>query len=104
MDAVCLLPLNDFNDKIYLFIWFWFIVLAIMSALSLFYRLAVLLSAQIRLYVLRARARFVPLKDVELVARKCQIGDWFVLILLAKNMDSVLYEELICYLARRLEQ
>jgi len=40
---------------------------------------------------------------VETVAQKCQIGDWFVLLLLGKNIDPLVYKELISDLASRFE-
>ena len=102
-DALCILPLNIVNEKIYVFLWFWFILLAVVSGLALLYRLAVVLGSQARMYLLRAQARLAPRNEVELVARKCQIGDWFVLLLLGKNIDPLVYKELICDLARRFE-
>lgn len=103
IDGLCVLPLNIVNEKIYVFLWFWFILLAVVSGLALLYRLAVVLGSQARMYLLRAQARLAPRNEVELVARKCQIGDWFVLLLLGKNIDPLVYKELICDLARRFE-
>lgn len=40
-----------------------------------------------------------PGKEVELIARKIQFGDWFVLLLLAKNMDPYQYKLLFSELA-----
>ena len=37
-DGLCVLPINIINEKIYLFMWFWFIILAIISAIYLVYR------------------------------------------------------------------
>jgi len=99
IDALCILPLNVVNEKIYVFLWFWFIILAIFSGFTLLYRLVVLSSSGIRLYLFRNKACLAPRKDVELIAGKCQFGDWFVLLLLAKNMDPYQYKLLICELA-----
>ncbi len=33
LDALCILPLNIVNEKIYIFIWFWFLILGALSAL-----------------------------------------------------------------------
>ena len=99
IDGLCILPLNIVNEKIYVFLWFWFILLAVMSGLALLYRLAVVLGSRFRMSLLKTQAHLVSRNEVELVARKCQIGDWFVLCLLSKNIDPLAYKELICDLA-----
>jgi hypothetical protein len=37
-DAVCILPLNVVNEKIYVFLWFWFLFLGVLSLLTVIYR------------------------------------------------------------------
>ena len=37
-DALCILPLNIFNEKIYIFLWFWFILLALITGVNLLIR------------------------------------------------------------------
>jgi innexin len=103
IDGLCVLPLNIVNERIYVFLWFWFIILAVITGLALLYRVAVILGTQARMYLLRAQARLAPRNDVECVAQKCQIGDWFVLLMLGKNIDPLVYKELISDLASRFE-
>jgi hypothetical protein len=55
-DALCILPLNIVNEKIYIFLWFWFIILAVVSGLAVAYRLAVFLSPSLRLFLIRRLA------------------------------------------------
>lgn len=102
-DGLCVLPLNIVNEKIYVFLWFWFIILAILSGLSLAYRAAVVAGPKLRLILLRARARLSPHTQIETIARKCQIGDWFVLYQLGKNIDPLVYKELVADLAAKLD-
>ncbi|KAL1131842.1 hypothetical protein AAG570_011453 [Ranatra chinensis] len=102
-DGLCVLPLNIVNEKIYVFLWFWFVLLTLCTGLSLLYRAVVVISPQVRLYLLRARSRLSPQDQVETIAKKCQIGDWFVLYQLGKNIDPLIYKELIGDLAKKLD-
>lgn len=102
-DGLCVLPLNIVNEKIYVFLWFWFILLSAMSGLSLLYRLAVVCSPKIRLVLLRARSRISPHDQVKIINDKLQIGDWFVLYQLGKNIDPLIYKQLIADLAIKLQ-
>ena len=46
-DAMCILPLNVVNEKIFVFLWFWFVILAIFSGLAIVYRAVVCLVPQV---------------------------------------------------------
>ncbi|KAG7164694.1 Innexin inx2-like 4 [Homarus americanus] len=100
-DALCVLPLNILNQKIYTFLWFWFVVVAIISAFGLLYRLATLTSS-FRHLLLRGRSRLASAEKVESISRRCQIGDWFILYLLAKNMDPFVYKDFVNDLSEKL--
>ncbi|KAJ8878185.1 hypothetical protein PR048_022653 [Dryococelus australis] len=102
-DGLCVLPLNIVNEKIYVFLWFWFVVLSIITGLSLLYRIIVCFGSDVRMYLLRARSRLAPHEEIEAIARKCQIGDWFVLYQLGKNIDPLIYKELVSDLVEKLE-
>ncbi|XP_076062709.1 innexin 2 [Oratosquilla oratoria] len=102
IDGLCVLPLNIFNEKIYIFLWFWFIIVAVISGVGLLYRLSTFSSA-FRQILLRTRSRLAASENVEAISRKCQIGDWFVLYQLAKNMDPLIYKEFINDLALKLQ-
>ena len=56
-DVLCILPLNIVNEKIYIFIWFWFLVLGLLSFLVVLYRFIIIFSPYIRAYILRVRFR-----------------------------------------------
>lgn len=103
-DGLCVLPLNIVNEKIYVFLWFWFIILSILSGISLLYRAAVVLGPKVRLYLLRARSRLSDHSEIVSIADKCEIGDWFVLYQLGKNIDPLIYKEVIKDMAHRLSE
>ena len=68
-DALCILPLNIVNEKIYIFIWFWLLFLGLLSFLVLVYRVAIIFSPYIRAFVLRMRYRRVKRECVEMVRK-----------------------------------
>ncbi|GFV74857.1 innexin inx2 [Trichonephila clavipes] len=99
-DAMCILPINIINEKIYVGLWFWFIILAVLSALILVYHIIVYLWPQSRFFILKSRARLTRPDYLDIVLRKCTLSDWFVLDLLSKNLDDRNYRDLVTDLAR----
>lgn len=73
-DALCVLALNILNEKIYIFLWFWFIILAIMSAMALLYSMAVVLLPSTRETILRKRFKFSTPAGVNALIRKTQVN------------------------------
>ncbi|CAG0923005.1 unnamed protein product [Notodromas monacha] len=102
IDGLCVLPLNIVNEKIMVFLWFWFIIVAVVSGLGLLYRIAIVFTSQVRLVLLRSRSRLSSTEDIEFINSKCEIGDWFVLYQLGKNMDPLIFKEFISDLAMKL--
>ncbi|KAG7178197.1 innexin inx2-like [Homarus americanus] len=101
-DGLCVLPLNVVSEKIFIFLWFWFIIVAVFSAVGLVYRSITFVPA-VRRILLRVRSRLSTGDTVEYIADKCAIGDWFFLYQLAKNMDPLIYKEFINELAYDLQ-
>jgi len=102
-DLLCILPLNIINEKIYVFLWFWFITLAVVSGAHVVYRLVTVFIPQMRQIMLKSRARLVPIGYVDSVLRSAQIGDWFVLYQLSKNVEDLNFREFLVSLAERME-
>ena len=94
-DALCLLPLNIVNEKVYIFLWFWFILLASITGMFLLYRLGVLFGSGIRTAMIQARSGRVSRDKISDILNESglnyfqQLGDFFLLYLIAKNMDEV---------------
>lgn len=94
-DALCVLPLNILNEKLFLVLWFWLFFLAIMSLLALIYRTLVLLFPRARVYLLTAQARYIQFRQAELVVKRLTYGDFFVLYHVGKNVNPIVYKDLV---------
>ena len=86
---MCILALNIMNEKIYTFIWFWFIILAVITSLDFAYRAAILSLPSLRTAIMRTRLTTPHKDDADLLTLCCSIGDWVLLDFLSKNMDTM---------------
>jgi hypothetical protein len=102
-DAMCILPINIVNEKIYIFLWFWFYFLAVISVIALIYRVITILVPRSRVLATHSRCRIANRDAMTTVINQCQIGDWFLLDLLSKNLDPLNFKDLIIDLYKRLE-
>lgn len=102
-DAMCLIPINIMNEKIYIFLWFWYLILSILSGLEVLYRLLIFIVPQFRFYVLYSRCRRVNQSDLRKVLSHCDRDDWLVLSFLCKNMRSGNFRIIIREFAQKLK-
>jgi len=103
-DALCLLAWNIFNEKIYIFLWFWLVLLSIISGLAVIYRLVECLSPALRQRLFRqlsasTKATSTALVTSDSVVRKLSLGDYFLVTLLGQNLDGFLFSDVIDELA-----
>lgn len=103
LDGLCLLPLNIINEKIYIFLWFWFLILSVLSFLTVIYRFQILCLPKLRNVILSMRTGFSSRNNINRVLKKCYIGDWFILYQLSKNIDSIIFKEIILELNEKLD-
>jgi len=98
-DALCILPLNIVNEKIYIFLWFWFIILATLTFLLVVYRLFMITSHRFRVFLFKRNYKRVRTADIEKVAKNCSFGSWYLLYILGSNIDTGIFCEAIEALA-----
>jgi hypothetical protein len=81
-DALCILPLNILNEKIFIFLWFWFIILSVLSGLALLYSIGIAVYPPIRETILKRRFKFRVPEGVATIVAKTQVS--FIHMLLLK--------------------
>ena len=90
---------NIFNEKIYIFLWFWFLVLAVVTGFGMVYRAMTLFSPSVRSSTLRTRSKFLLTQNVcDRVVSKLRQGDWFFLSLVGANLDPHVFTRLVLQL------
>lgn len=103
IDTLCLLPLNIINEKIYIVLWFWFIILTVLTSLCIIYRGVLLGWPRLRYLALRGVARLTPGEQLKSVLKRTSYGDWFVIFLLAQNMDSINFRDFLFQLTSEMD-
>ena len=96
-DALCVLPLNIINEKIYIALYFWFIFLAAVSAVGLLYRLLTILSFDLRVSNIHLRSDSRVDKNLITLALAHphhtmmeRLGDYLLLYLITKNVNPLI--------------
>lgn len=102
-DTLCVLALNILNEKIYIFLWFWFIILAVMSAAALLYSFVLISMPTTREHVLKRRYRDATGKEIEGLVRSIDIGDFLILHLLGQNLNTKSYTDMLQDLCSKID-
>jgi len=101
-DGLCILPVNIINEKIYFFLWFWFVALAIITAVQQVYRLITVLVPGLQVTRMKGLARAVPEHKIRELSKRTSTGDWFLLSQMGKNMDSLMFRDFLDQLADKM--
>ncbi|GBN09440.1 Innexin shaking-B [Araneus ventricosus] len=101
-DVLCIMAMNIVNEKIYLFLWFWFILLIILTSSSLMMDILLIFSVTTRIYALQTHFYFVDKRDIRILMRKGSFGDWFLIDLLGRNLDNILFKDIVAEVAKTL--
>ena len=75
-DGLCILALNIINEKIYVFLWFWFVSVAIFSALALLYRMFIIITPSMRVNAIMARNLYQVERPIVEDVLNCPRHSW----------------------------
>lgn len=100
LDALCLLPQNVLNEKIFVIVWLWYTVQLTVSISNLVYWTVICCSKNVRVAILRSHAMMVvSRKQIMHLTNKAHLGNFFVLNQIAKNTNSTTFVELMSELS-----
>ncbi|XP_046982157.1 uncharacterized protein LOC124551211 [Schistocerca americana] len=87
LDGLCVLPINVFNEKVYVVLWFWYWVLACIAAVNLFYRAILVVSPSVREW--RLRAGFLcNTDDAKYFARRSSFSQFMLAVTLGRQLGG----------------
>jgi len=109
-DAQCVLPINILNEKIYVFLWFWFGILTCLTILDLIHHLGLISLRGVRWTILKRKLQTAPKFkianldiDLSMIGRSLSYGDWMLMYHIMQHMDSVTYGEWLQELTKQLK-
>lgn len=68
------------------------------------YRLLIIFVPSVRARVLNARNRMVPREIAISVSNKVDIGDWWIIYMLGRNLDPIIYKDVLAELAKSISE
>uniref|UniRef100_A0A2P2I1N6 Innexin n=1 Tax=Hirondellea gigas TaxID=1518452 RepID=A0A2P2I1N6_9CRUS len=103
-DLMCILALNVINEKIYVFLWFWFVILTTLTCIAFLYRILVFCVPIIRSGLLQKRGQLRHKVTLEALIPRLQFGDYFLLYLISKNVEGLTFHSLLEALAHEINE
>lgn len=73
-DAMCILAVNIINEKIYIFLWFWMFILAVLSGFAIIYSALVVMLPTTRETIIKRRFRNATKSDVGYLINNIQVN------------------------------
>lgn len=102
-DIMCVLPHSIINEKVYLFLWLWLWLLLASTIVALFYRFIVFFAPVVRSHLLLNYVENPLKKNIKILSAKLQVGDYFLLYLLQKNVSDMAFRDLVQELSGRID-
>ncbi|XP_043229950.1 innexin inx2-like [Amphibalanus amphitrite] len=92
IDSICILPINIFNEKLYAMLWFWFVLLGLVTGLNLLWRLAMIASPVLRVWVLQTKDHTHDVGNMSVVTNVVNgisFSDFFFVWIFTKNLNGL---------------
>lgn len=67
-------------------------------------RLCIFFIPAIRSKILNARNRIVSREVCRVVSNKVDLGDWWIIYMLGRNLDPIIYKDVMGELAKKIEK
>ena len=91
---------NIINEKVYLFLWFWFVLLGVASGIQLIFDIAVLSMGAVRSWLMERQFDGTDDQQMKNFVQNLGLGDWFILHQIGKNTNEEFFHALIKNLSR----
>uniref|UniRef100_A0A0K2TEQ0 Innexin n=1 Tax=Lepeophtheirus salmonis TaxID=72036 RepID=A0A0K2TEQ0_LEPSM len=103
--ALCILSLNIIIDKIYVWLWFWYVCLFCIGIVKIISQIFITTSRRIRFWMMQMKMhRFFKegedLRHIRSYLDSCKVGDWFVLYQMSKNLNKRFFYDFLVKLSK----
>lgn len=100
VSGMCTLPINIVNEKIYFILFVWYVFLIIVSAALIAWESFHIICSKLRLATMSRLVKRSPsgCRAVRFVSKRTSYGDFVLLQLIARNIDTAQFESLMVHL------